>query len=288
VGPFFKRYRELIVSGLLLMMPLVTYASHAETESVPWFPRRAVVWATSPVERAIVFAVESAQDAWYSYVDLRDTHAQNFALRAEVHRLRDAQTHLQELEAENTRLRRLVGYAEAAPEMRMIAASVVAYGPDPKYRGIRIGRGATDGLRSGMPVITPDGVVGRLVTVYENTADVLLITDPSSAVAALSQRTRARATARGLSSTERLRLDYVIKSEDLEESDILVTAPSGGLFPKGLRIGRATRVNEGAHGLFKSADLVPFVDFDRLEEVQVVVENAPSARLERPATSFAR
>lgn len=286
MGPFFKRYRELVVTGLLLVLPLVVYASHAELESAPGPLRRAVVWATGPVQQAIVASVAAAQDAWYGYVDLRRVRDENDRLRAELLHLREGRSQMTELQHENGRLRRMAGYADGIPEMRLVGASVIAYGPDARFRSVRIGRGSDDGLRVGMPVVTAEGVVGRLLNVYERASDVLLITDPSSAVAALSQRTRARATARGLSASDRLRLDYVVKSEDLEESDILVTAPSGGLFPKGLRLGRVARVNEAAHGLFKTAEVVPFVDFERLEEVQVVVDNGPAARVDRPGTSL--
>ncbi len=286
MGSLFKRYRELVLTGLLLVIPLVVYASHAEVASAPGSLRRAVVSMTSPVQSGLTRAVNGVQDLWFGYVDLRGVRQQNLELRAELLRQRAAQLDLHELQSENERLRRLANHTDAAPEMRLLGATVISFGADSRFRTIRIGRGAMDGLRAGMPVISPDGVVGRLLNVYETVSDVLLITDPSSAVAVLSQRTRARATARGVSAADRLRLDYVIKSDDLEESDILVTAPSGGLFPKGLRIGRATRVNEAAHGLFKAAELVPFVDFGRLEEVQVVVDNGPSALLERPVTSL--
>lgn len=282
---FLKRYRELVLSGVLLVLPIVVYASHAGEDRLPGSVRTAVVWATAYPQRFVVAAMESAQDAWFSYVDLRGVRGRNLELRAENLQLKTSHEQFVELEKENERLRKLAAYVEAVPEMRLVAAPVVAYGPDARYRSLRIGRGTQDGIRTGMPVVTPDGVVGRVLNAYDNVSDVLLITDPSSAVAALSQRTRARATARGISSDDRMRLEYVIKSDNLEESDILVTAPSGGLFPKGLRLGRATRVNEAAHGLFKSAELVPFVDFTRLEEVQVIVDQLPSARLYRPFDS---
>lgn len=272
-----------MVSGVLLVTPAVIYASHAGEERVPGPLRSLVVNATAYPQRFVVWSMESLQDAWFSYVDLRGVRAENVGLHAENLRLMAESQGVAELQAENARLRRLAAYVEASPEMRLVSAPVIAYGPDARYRSVRIGRGTQDGLRTGMPVITPEGVVGRILHTYDRSSDVLLITDPSSAVAALAQRTRARATARGISANDRLRLDYVIKSDDLEESDILVTAPSGGMFPKGLRLGRATKVNEAAHGLFKSAELQPFVDFDRLEEVQVVVDHGPSAAVDRPS-----
>lgn len=286
MGRFLKTYRELLVAGALLVLPLVTYASHAEHGFVPGPLRSAVVFVTAPFQHAIVWTVSSAQDAWYGYVDLRRVRAENGALRAELLRLRAGEARLGEVEAENTRLRRLAAYVEAEPELRMIAAPVLAYGPDPKFKGLRIGRGAADGLVAGQPVVTADGVVGRLLAVYESSADVQLIIDPQSTVAAQSQRSRARASARGLGGEGRLRLDYIVKSDDLEDGDILVTAPSGGLFPKGLKLGRATGVAQAGNGLFKRSELVPAVDFGRLEEVLVVLGDGPTASLETPVAAL--
>lgn len=283
MGRFLKTYRELLVAGALLVLPLVTYASHAETGFTPGPLRSAVVFVTAPIQHALVWTVETAQDGWFGYLDLRRVWSENLSLRAEILRLRSAEARRAELEAENTRLRRLAAFVESQPESRMVTAPVVAYGADPKFRGLRIGRGAGDGFRTGMPVITADGVVGRLSAVYEGSADVQLITDPQSTVAAQSQRSRARASARGLGQNGRLRLDYIVKSDDLEDGDILVTAPSGGLFPKGLKLGRATGVGQSDNGLFKRSELVPAVDFSRLEEVLVIVDEGPTAALAAPA-----
>jgi rod shape-determining protein MreC len=289
VGPSLKKYRELILAALLLALPLGTYVAHAEKPFVPGPMRQAVVWVTSPIQRALVWSASTAQDLWYGYADLRGTRDQNLELRRQVLSLRAQQEHLGEVEAENARLRRLVTYTETMADTHLQTASVVAFGPDPKFRSIRIGRGSSDGLRVGQPVVTPDGVVGRLSHVFENTSDVLLVIDPSSAVAALSQRTRTRATARGVGDVGHLRLDFIVKSDDIEDQEWLVTAPSGGLFPKGLRLGRVTHVTESSatsHGLFKGAELIPAVDFDRLEEVQVVVDNGPSASRDVSVTSI--
>jgi len=283
-----RRHWELLASVLLLLLPFIVYVSHAQTPWVPGPARRVVVFATTPVQRVMAGAVELAQDAWHGYADLRGVRAENEQLRRETLRLRTAQQKMAETEAENGRLRRLAAWAETQPDTRMVAAPVLGWGADTQTRSVRIGRGGGDGIRAGMAVVTPDGVVGRVSAVFDDAADVLLIIDPHSAVAARSQRTRARATARGLGDPGRMRLDYVVRTDDIEEGDLFVTAPSGGMFPRGLRIGRAARVQQSPYGLFKLAELVPAVDFDKLDEVLVVVENAPSASAEVPATAVTR
>lgn len=286
--PFLRRHRELVLVALLLLLPFGSYVSHAKGGFSAGPVRQLVVTATTPVQKLLLYAADGTRSLWTGYLDLRFVNDRNEELAAELNELRNQVQRLGEIEAENARLRRMVSFVESHPDVRMVAAPVVGAGPDAKFRGIRIGRGSSDGLVPGMAVVTPDGVVGRLLNVYESVSDVLLIIDPQSAVAVLSQRTRARASARGLGDAEVLRLDYLVKGDDLNEGDLLVTAPSGGLFPKGLRVGRATHVSQPANGLFKSADLVPSVDFDRLDEVLVVVDNGPSAALSSTGQAFTR
>ncbi|MFM2152918.1 MAG: hypothetical protein RL199_1353 [Pseudomonadota bacterium] len=239
------------------------------------------MWLTTPVQASVVRTGGAFQDAWYGWVDLRRVRAENRVLREENLRLKARVGPSDELMLENARLRRLVDARTASPGLRVATASVLGTTHASGHRLLRIDRGSDDGVRSGLPVVTPEGVVGRVREVQPRASDVLLLTDPESAVAVLDQRSRTRATARGLGEDGLVRLDYVLKSDDLEEGDVLVTAPSGGLFPKGLRVGRATRVDEAAHGLFKGALLTPFVDLARLEEVQVVLDEAVTA--EAPA-----
>ena len=268
---FLRRYRDLVVTGLLLVAPLVVYAAHAGVASTPGPVRRAVVWVTTPVQAVAVKAGALCQDAWYGWLDLRTVRAENRALREENLRLKARVGPAEELTLENARLKRLVDARESAPGLRVSTAAVLGTTVASGHRLLRIARGSDDGVRAGLPVLTPDGVVGRVLEVHARASDVLVLTDPESAIAVIDQRSRTRATARGTGEDGSVRLDYVLKSDDLEEGDVLVTAPSGGLFPKGLRIGRATRVDEAAHGLFKGAQLSPFVDLARLEEVQVVL-----------------
>ncbi len=285
MGSFFKRYRELLVTGVLLALPLVVYASHAGLPEVPGPVRRGVVEVTSPVEWAVVGAVHLAQDLWFGYLDLRQVRQENLKLEEENLRLKADRTRLAEALQQNERLKRMVAYSQAQPDFRMVAAPVLGFGPDPQSRVVRIGCGLAQGVRVGMPAVTPDGVVGRVIGVLAGTADVLLVTDPDSAVPALCERTRSRATARGVGFSDHLKLAYVLKSDDVKDGDVFVTAPSGGLFPKGLPIGTAASVREAPGSLFKEAKLVPFVDFRRLEEVQVIVDSGVTAEADGSRTA---
>ena len=123
----------------------------------------------------------------------------------------------------------------------------------------------------GAPVIAPDGAVGIVSQLTGSYADVQLIVSPLSAVPAVSQRTRSRSTVKGTGDISRCKLTYALRTDDLQEGDVLVTAGGPGFFPHGYRVGRVVNVQKKPHGLFLEAEVIPAVDFSRLDEVSVVL-----------------
>jgi rod shape-determining protein MreC len=137
---------------------------------------------------------------------------------------------------------------------------------------LTLDRGADAGLAPMMPVVVADGVVGRVHSVTAGTADVLVVTDLNSSIAVRVERTRARANVRGTGKLDLCRLDYALRAEDIIEGDPLVTSGTDGVFPRGLAVGKVTRLatERKQHGLFQDAKVVPAVDVTRVEEVLVL------------------
>lgn len=266
-----KRYRELILVAVLLVVPLGIFFAHAKKPSERTRFDRAVVWVATPVERAVGWAVGGVLRGWDGYVALRGSHARAQELSARVLALELEQQRLHEVEGEVERLRRLLGFAEQAAARRYVGARVI---------GIRLGtvgrqlltvdRGSEDGIRPMMPVVVAAGVVGRIHAVSARSADVLVLTDLNSSIAVRVDRTRARANVRGTGKPELCRLDYALRTEDVIEGDPLVTSGTDGVFPRGLPVGKVTQLDRKGHGLFQDAKVVPAVDVTRLEEVLVV------------------
>jgi rod shape-determining protein MreC len=142
---------------------------------------------------------------------------------------------------------------------------------------LTIDRGSDDGIAPMMPVVVAEGVVGRVHSAAGATAEVLVLTDLNSSVAVRVERTRARANVRGMGKPDLCRLDYALRTEDIIEGDPLVTSGTDGVFPRGLPVGKVTKLERRAHGLFQDARVVPAVDVTRLEEVLVLTlwERAP-------------
>jgi rod shape-determining protein MreC len=281
-----KRYREIILVALLLVLPMGVYLAHAKE---PWEVNavdRVVLAVTYPLEKAVAWAVTGALKGWRGYVAVRGARAEAARLGREVGRLERERQQLLEVRGENDRLRALLGFAQASPDLALVGARVIGLRLDPKgaLQLITLDRGSSDGIAPMMPVITADGLLGRVHAVFRGTSDVLLLVDRNSSVAARVERSRARANVRGLSVPDVCRLDYVLRSEDIMEGDALVTSGTDGIYPRGLKVGRVTRVKRGSYGLYQTAEVIPAVNVTRVEEVLVVTSRdrrdagAPAAR----------
>jgi rod shape-determining protein MreC len=266
-----KRYRELILVAVLLLVPLGVFFAHAKRPAERSRLDRAVVWLARPIERTIGWTVTGALNAWRGYVALRGAHERAADLSRRVRDLELERQQLLASRSEAERLARLLSFAELSPERRYVGARVI---------GIRLGtvgrqlltldRGSDHGIAPMMPVVIAEGVVGRIHAVSSATADVLVLTDLNSSIAVRVERTRARANVRGLGKPDVCRLDYALRTEDMIEGDALVTSGTDGVFPRGLPVGKVTQLERRAHGLFQDARVVPAVDVTRLEEVLVL------------------
>ncbi|MCP3103173.1 rod shape-determining protein MreC [Myxococcus sp. K15C18031901] len=263
-----KRYRRPLIVGALLLYPLLAFLLSGRKGRDPNPIDRAVIAVSSPVQQALTAGIEGSVSAVRHYLDLRGVRQENDALRLENLQLRATVQALGESRTENERLRKLLGYAEAAPGPE-IPARVVGVNPVAKLLSVRISGGEKDGVFRGMSVVTPDGIVGQVIRATGGYSDVALVTDPQSRVAVRVQRSRARGTAAGAGSGP-LKLENMLRTEDVEDGDLIITSGTDGIYPPGLVVGRVTNLEKKQHGMFQGADIVPAVDTSKLEEVLVV------------------
>jgi rod shape-determining protein MreC len=270
-----RRYRELILAAVLLLVPLAVFFAHAKGPGEATRLDRALLAVTAPVEKLVGAAVTGTLDAWRGYVALRGARQRAVDLSRENNLLKLDLQELKRERGENDRLRRLLSLAEAGPRRSYLGARVVGVRLAPAgLQVVTVDKGADDGVLRAMPVVVAEGVVGRVHATAARSADVLLVVDRNSSVAVRVERTRARANVRGLGRPELCRLDYALRSEDVIEGDLLVTSGTDAVFPPGLPVGRATGLQRGAHGLFQEGSVVPAVDPTRLEEVLVGTSGA--------------
>ena len=203
-----------------------------------------------------------------NYDTLSGFKAENERLRKRVQNLEvERQKHL-EAQATNQRLQQLLDLRSHLSGT-VITASIIANSATTWFQSCLLDKGSADGVRKGMAVVTPLGVIGQVVSVTARTAKVLLLTDANSGIDVLVQRTRSRGIVSGSLDNGTV-LKYVKRSEDVQEGDRLITSGLDGVFPKGFMVGAVIKVRKQHLGLFQFVEVLPAVQSARTEEVLVV------------------
>lgn len=211
---------------------------------------------------------QGISDMWQQYVSLQHVADENRRLRQEMEWLRGENSQLREAAAATQRLTSLLQFKEQALPS-MVAAQVIGRDSSNRYKSVILNKGESDGIQKDMGVITPAGVVGRVVKTTGATSVVLLLTDPNNAIAGLIQRTRDEGIVEGIPQG-RAKLKYIPMLSAVKEGDRVVTSGLVGGFPRGLAIGTITSIDREEGALFQTAELVPEVDVNRVEEVLVI------------------
>ena len=201
--------------------------------------------------------------------DVAELTRRNEELEAEIFRLQATVIELQQQNQQIDVLSALVDFARANPVYDYVAADVIGRDPSPFLQYVIINRGSDDGLRRGMPVVTAQGLVGRISALIAGAARVQLITDASSVVNVSLQSTKASAVLQG-NLTGELTLTMIPQDVGVENGEVLLTSGLGGNFPPNILIGQVTGVRSRSFELFQTASVQPLVDFARLEIVLVV------------------
>lgn len=277
---FLRRYRTLLVLVGLLLGALIFYSISLRQRNEPSAFERRMLDLVSPLQQGMTATGSALKSlrGWF----LGGGEVEISRLRSELQTAQRDLVALEEARQETERLRALLDFATQL-DSRSVAARVVADDATSWFRTIVIDRGTEDGLKEGFPVMTDQGIVGRVVTCAAGSSRVILAVDAASRVSTLVERTRARGICRGTG--EAMSLDYVPMTADVKAGDILVTSGLGGFFPKGLVVGTVTDVTRRGYDMFQTIQVAPAVDFDRLEEVLVIIpEDRPHPPLPNALT----
>ncbi|MEZ4598717.1 MAG: rod shape-determining protein MreC [Syntrophotaleaceae bacterium] len=262
-----RKYRTHLVVAVLILAALVLYSSNLRQRSQTTLFERTLLQLTAPLMKGYDTLAQGMDRIWSRYLWLVETEQENIRLRQENMQLKGALAGLEEVRLSNERLRKLLDFREETG-LAAVPAQIIAVDASSWFRTVIISKGTQDGLAEGQPVVVAEGVVGRIIKSSSQQSRVMLITDASSAVASLVQRSRTRAICRGDGTG--LVLEFAQRQDDVEIGDQVITSGTGGIFPKGLVLGRATAVSRGNYGLFQTVEVTPAVDFSRLEEVLVL------------------
>jgi rod shape-determining protein MreC len=228
-------------------------------------------WAAAvvmPFERGGTDAISHTGGIWSDYIGLRGTRAENARLRAELDQMRLRNRDLEGQAAEAQRLSVLLNFHDAHPDTPMLAAQVIGASADPSSHTLFLNRGDRDHVRRNQAVITPDGIVGKIVEVFPATSQVLLINDKDSGAGALLADTRTHGVVKGSGDPDP-RLDYVVNDEPVHAGEMILTSGEDRIFPKDLLIGTVSMANPG--NPFQVIHVRPAARLDRLEDVLILL-----------------
>jgi rod shape-determining protein MreC len=206
--------------------------------------------------------------------DIRDIRQQNTELEAENARMQAQIVELQQQLVEYEILSALLEFARANPEHQYTGAAVIGRDPSPFLNYIIINRGSDDGLRRGMPVVTQNGLAGRIVQVTASGARVSLITDPMTAINVRVEPSRSAAVLTG-SVTGDISLEQIPQDADVNPGNLILTSGLGGNYPANIIVGQVTSIRSFENALFQSASVQPVSDFDDLSIVLVITNFEP-------------
>ncbi len=200
-----------------------------------------------------------------TYVDLINIKKENVLLKKKLEALQLENQRIPELEKENKRLKSILKFSEQNPESVIVARVI---GEDLKnwFKSVIVDKGKDHGIREKMPAITPTGIVGQAVEVNKWHSKVMIINDTNSSVDVYVEGKSTRGILEGTGQTV-LKLKYVLKNDEIEIGDKLVTSGKDGIYPKGLPVGIVITVNRGRPGIFADIEAMPFNNFKQLEEV---------------------
>ena len=225
---------------------------------------------TTPIQSALARVNRSAVGVWSTYRDWKNVRAENRRLREEAQQLRVEALQVTETVEENRRLRRLLALKEAMP-LETLSGEIIAREWGGWVRSLTVNRGRSDHVSRLTAVIAPDGLIGRVVDVRPGASVVQVLNDPASTVGAHAVRARTPGIVEG-EPRGTMRFKYMARDgTGLQVGDLVVTSGSGGLFPRGIPIGRVRAIDDRGSALFHYAQLAPAVDFARIDEVLLIV-----------------
>jgi rod shape-determining protein MreC len=269
----FKRYRIPFLAVIFLSTALLSISSRINNVERLAFIDWLFLEIMSPFQKAVTYSTEALGDIIDSYVLLVNLKRENVALRKMVGKLREENNFLREKAIASERLRNLLRFSKKIPRP-MLPVQIIGIDPSSWFRTIVIDKGTKHGVNRGMAVVSPEGIVGHVLQASPHCAKVLLIIDFNSSVDAIIQRSRAKGLVEG-NGENLCRLKYAPRTHDIQLGDRVVTSGLGGRYPKGLMIGKISKVKKKSYGLFQHAEIIPSVNFTKLEEVFIITETHP-------------
>jgi rod shape-determining protein MreC len=275
-----SRHKSIFLLAGVVLLQILLLALQIKRDSEGRLIRVWTVGAFSPFERAGSHGILHLRDTWNHYFALQNTSRENEELRRENDTLKMQVNQLQSKAAEADRLSLLLDFRKSHQNVPMLGSRVIATSAGTASATVMLDRGTKDGIKKNMGVITPEGVVGKVVEVYDDTTEVLLLTDKDSGVGAMLGDSRIQSPVGG-TGEPLLAMKYVPNDDTVNIGERVVTSGMDKIFPRDLPIGTITDIKSG--NPFKTIRVRPSANLSRLEEVIVLMTLQP-LQLKQPET----
>ncbi|HKD05803.1 MAG TPA: rod shape-determining protein MreC [Bryobacteraceae bacterium] len=276
----FYRYRNITVLLVVLFAQLVLLAWQVKSDKDVPLVRVWAISAVAPVASSIEGVRNETTGFFSNYFELKNARAQSQKLRTEVDSLRLENQFLKN-ELESARRAEALAGFQSHSLSKMIGARVIGTTSAMGSKAVLIDRGTAAGVRKGMAVVTPDGIVGRVMAVYPFASQVMGVTDPGFAAGVESQKNHTHGVLKGVGN-ESARIDYVPTGQKIDVGEMVFTSGEDRIFPKGLPVGKITSVKEGSN--FQEIYVQPTAVESAPEEVLVIVDPVHQEIPEAPAS----
>lgn len=267
-----SRHRSLFLLGGVVLLQVLLLAVQIKRDSQGRLIRVWTVGAVSPFERAGAHGISRIHDIWDHYFALQNTSRDNEQLKRENDALKLQITQLQSKAGEADRLAALLKFRQTNVDVPMVSARVIGGSADSASETVYLDRGERDGIRRNMGVITPDGVVGKIIESYRDTSQVLLLTDKDSGVGAMLVDSRIQSPVGG-TGDPLLVMKYIPNDDSVTAGERVVTSGMDRIFPRDLPVGTIADIKPG--NPFKQIHVRPSAKLERLEEVFVLLTMKP-------------
>jgi rod shape-determining protein MreC len=267
-----SRHKSLVLLAGVVLLQVVLLAVQIKRDRQGRLLRVWTVGAVSPFEKAGARGIGNIRGTWSHYFALQNASRDNEQLKRENDTLKLQVSQLQSKAAEADRLAGLLNFRQSQRNVPMLPARVIGTSADTATQTIYLDRGEHDGIRRNMGVITPDGVVGKVIESYRNTSQVLLLTDKDSGVGAMLADSRIQSPVGG-TGEPLLAMKYIPSDDTVNVGEQVVTSGMDRIFPRDLPVGTVSEIKNGMP--FKQVRVQPAAKLERLEEVIVLLTLQP-------------
>lgn len=269
-----KKLQTFLLLGVVLSLVFILIFSTVGRQNFSSYHRMALE-TLGTVQHAVFQGTGGLSFVWRDYIALWNVRQENQLLAEKLRKAQAINDTYREAVATNMRLTSLLELKETLPAPTL-TARVIGRDPSIWFKTIIVDRGSSDGIIKGMPAVLAEGVIGQVLDSAPHYSKILLANDPNSAIDALLQESRVQGMIKGRNNF--FTMEYVLKNYEIKIDDLVVTSGIGGSFPKGLPIGKVSKVTKNPRGMFQDIEVTSEVDFNRLEYVIILLAENPAAQ----------